>query len=75
MTIDSIASDIYYLRGVDDVNVDNGEERGTYYIDVTLQNSNRNLESAVSQIVEDAGGVVIGVDDSLNFVTFYVDLS
>lgn len=75
MDIDNIASDIYYLDSVDDVSVEDGEDRGTYYIDVTLRNSNRNLESFVSQIVEDAGGVVIGVDDSLNMVTFFVDLS
>jgi hypothetical protein len=73
MTIDSIASDIYYLRGVDDVGVDNGPDSGTFYVDVTLSTSNTNIEREVTEIVEDYGAEVQGVDDAGFIITFLID--
>ena len=74
MTIDSIASDIYYLRGVDDVSVDDGPNRGTFYVDVTLLQSNTNIEREVTEIVEDYDGEVLGVDDAGRIITFLVEV-
>ena len=73
MTIDSIASDIYYLRGVDDVNVDNGPDSGTFYVDVTLGETNNYIERLVTEIVADYGAEVQGVDDAGRIITFLID--
>lgn len=74
MNIDSIGSDIYYERGVDDVHIDNGPQSGQYYIDVTLGSTNTGIEKAVTDIVEDYGGEVIGVDDAGRIITFLIDI-
>lgn len=68
-----LASDIYYLRGVDDVHVEDGDERSTYYVDVTLDSANTKIEQAVTEMVEDYGGEVLGVDDAGRIVTFLID--
>jgi hypothetical protein len=73
MDIDMLASDIYYLRGVDDVHVEDGDGRYTYYVDVTLDSANTKIEQAVTEMVEDHGGEVLGVDDAGRIVTFLID--